>query len=51
MTPETIAAEFETIVKEDGPWTSATFEIAPGLWTSAQTPWNRLRAKFALDNA
>jgi len=51
MTPDTIASEFETIVREDGPWTCATFEIAPGLWTSPRTPWNWLRAKFALDNA
>lgn len=51
MTPDTIASEFETIVREDGPWSCAAFEVAPGLWTSPRNPWNWLRAKFALENA
>src|SRR5262249_45530645 len=51
MTADAIATEFQTIVNEDGPWTSASFEVAPGLWTFEQSPWNWLRAKYALDNA
>lgn len=51
MTHDQIAAEFETIVSEDGGWTAGSFEIAPGLWTMPDSPWRTSRAAFALRNA
>lgn len=51
MTREQIEAEFRAIVAEDGPWTAASFEIAPGLWTLDDSEWRTSRATFALRNA
>ena len=51
MTQAEIESEFHRIVEEDGPWTAASFEVAPGLWTMPPSDWRLSRATFALRNA
>jgi len=51
MTHAEIESEFHRIVQGDGPWTAGSFEVAPGLWTMAESPWRLSRAMCALRNA